>query len=106
MIDLLRLICSFQRWNFSLRSSRVRGKQACQIRVVANLFRRSFERDAPAIHHVAVLRDAQGQLYVLFDDENSNLLGHVLEALGNLLDYSMPHAFGGLVQHHQIRPGE
>jgi len=86
-------MCNFQRWNLGPL-------------FVTNLFRRSFERDTSAIHHIAILRDTQSELHVLLDDEHGNLLGHVLQALGDLLDHAMPHALGGLVQHDQIRPGQ
>src|SRR5262245_22948923 len=55
------------------------------IRVVAELVRGAVEHDAPALHHVAVVGDAEVEGSVLLDEEHGELLLAV-EPLNDLED--------------------
>ena len=81
------------------RNNLVSGGQILQqLRIMANLRRRSHQRNPPAVEHVGVAGDLQGQIEMLLDDHNRNFIGQYDKAFGNFFDHTDPNALRGLVE--------
>src|SRR6185369_6771802 len=54
------------------------------------------EGDPPAVQHVGVVGDGEGELEVLLDEDEPDAARQLIEPAGDLLDHPDPDTLGGL----------